>query len=131
MTKTATMNQVVYFEIPYDDIEKSKEFYSIFGWELDDIPGMDYIGVRTTPVDKNKMPTQPGAINGGLMKRTEKVKGPVIAVQVDSIDTYIEKVLAKGGKLIMPKTAIPNVGYYAYVTDLEDNVLGLWQPRTP
>ncbi len=51
---------------------------------------MDYVGVRTTPVDENKMPTQPGAINGGFMKRTEQVKGPVIAVQVDSVDTYLQ-----------------------------------------
>jgi len=131
MTKTATMNQVVHFEIPYDDIEKAKEFYSIFDWELNDIPGMDYVGVRTTTVDENKMPTQPGAINGGLMKRTEQVKGPVVAVQVDSVDTYLEKVLAKGGKLIMPKMEIPNMGYYAYVADPEDNVFGLWEPIAP
>jgi len=82
-------------------------------------------------VDENKMPTQPGAINGGLMKRTEQVKGPVIAVQVDSVDTYLEKVLAKGGKLIMPKMEIPNMGYYAYVADPEDNVFGLWEPIAP
>ena len=56
MTKTATMNQVVHFEIPYDDIEKAKEFYSIFDWELNDIPGMDYVGVRTAPVDEPRCP---------------------------------------------------------------------------
>ncbi|WP_316355691.1 VOC family protein [Candidatus Neptunichlamydia sp. REUL1] len=131
MTKTATMNQVVHFEIPYDDIEKAKEFYSIFDWELNDIPGMNYIGVRTTPIDEDKMPTQPGAINGGLMKRTEQVKGPVVAVQVGSVDTYLEKVLAKGGKVIMPNMEIPNMGYYAYAADLEDNVFGLWEPIAP
>jgi predicted enzyme related to lactoylglutathione lyase len=55
----------------------------------------------------------------------------VVAVQVDSVDTYLEKVLAKGGKVIMPKMEIPNMGYYAYVADLEDNVLGLWEPIAP
>lgn len=123
-----TMNPIVHFEIPYDDEEKAKEFYSIFGWELRDIPGMDYIGATTTPVDENRMPKQPGAINGGLMKRTDLVRGPVIAIQVDSVDLYLEKVVQKGGKIIMPKIEIPNMGYYAYVADLEDNVIGLWEP---
>jgi predicted enzyme related to lactoylglutathione lyase len=125
---TKTMNPVVHFEIPYDDLKKAQEFYSIFNWELNHMPEMGYTTAQTTPTDEQKTPTSPGAINGGLMPRTEDVKGPVIAVQVDSVDTFIEKVLEKGGKLVMPKMEIPGIGYYAYVTDLEDNVLGLWQP---
>ena len=121
------MNQVVHFEIPVDNTEAAKEFYSIFGWELIDMPDMDYVGVRTTPVDENRMPKNPGAINGGMMKRNEKVKSPVIAIQVDSVDAYIEKVISKGGKLEMPKMEIPGMGYYAYISDPEGNILGLWQ----
>ncbi|MCB1068458.1 MAG: VOC family protein [Simkania sp.] len=117
------MNQVVHFEIPVDDMEAAKEFYSIFGWDLIDMPEMGYIGVRTTPFDENHMPKEVGAINGGMMKRTEDVKAPVIAIQVDSVDTYVEKVIAKGGKLIMPKVEIPNMGYYAYIADPQGNVL--------
>lgn len=127
---TKVMNQVVHFEIPVDDMEAAKEFYSIFGWDLIDMPDMGYIGVRTTPVDENHMPKEPGAINGGMMKRTDEVKAPVIAVQVDSVDAYIEKVTSKGGKLIMPKMEIPNMGYYAYIADPQGNVLGLWEPMT-
>lgn len=122
------MNQVVHFEIPVDDMEAAKEFYSIFGWDLIDMPAMGYVGVRTTPVDENHIPKEPGAINGGMMKRTDEVKAPVIAVQVDSVDVYIEKVTSKGGKLIMPKVEIPNMGYYAYIADPQGNVLGLWEP---
>ena len=121
------MNQVVHFEIPVDNTEVAKEFYSIFGWELIDMPEMDYVGVRTTPVNENRMPKNPGAINGGMMKRSEKVKSTVIAIQVDSVDAYIEKVISKGGKLEMPKMEIPGMGYYAYISDPEGNILGLWQ----
>ncbi|MDX8430851.1 MAG: hypothetical protein SNF33_03485 [Candidatus Algichlamydia australiensis] len=28
------MNGVVHFEIPLEDLEKGKEFYKIFGWEM-------------------------------------------------------------------------------------------------
>jgi predicted enzyme related to lactoylglutathione lyase len=121
------MNQVVHFEIPVDDMEAAKEFYSIFGWDLIDMPEMGYIGVRTTAVDENRMPKEPGAINGGMMKRTDDVKAPVIAIQVDSVDTFIKKVIANGGKLIMPKVEIPNMGYYVYIADPQGNVLGLWE----
>ncbi|WP_197535198.1 VOC family protein [Simkania negevensis] len=124
---TKVMNQVVHFEIPVDDMEAAKEFYSIFGWDLIDMPEMGYIGVRTTAVDENRMPKEPGAINGGMMKRTDDVKAPVIAIQVDSVDTFIKKVIANGGKLIMPKVEIPNMGYYAYIADPQGNVLGLWE----
>lgn len=128
MSTTKVMNQVVHFEIPFDDYSVAKEFYSIFGWELNEMPEMDYVSIRTTPVDENKMPKEPGAINGGMMKRTEEVRSPVVAIQVDSVDTYLEKVVEKEGKVIMPKVEIPNMGYYAYVADPEGNVLGLWEP---
>ncbi|MBF5059699.1 VOC family protein [Candidatus Neptunochlamydia vexilliferae] len=125
MTKTAHMNQVVHFEIPADDTERAKKFYDIFGWDIEGKE--DYIALRTTPIDKNFMPKNPGAINGGMIKRTDDVKAPVIAIHVESVDTYIEKVVAAGGQLIMPKIEIPNMGYYAYVSDTEGNVLGLWE----
>ena len=130
MTTTKTQNPVCHFEIPFTDAQKAKEFYSIFNWELNEMPEMDYIGVQTTPVDENRQPTTPGGINGGMMPRTEAVKGPVIAIQVDSVEAYIEKVLAKGGKPVTPKIEIPNMGYYAYIADPEGNILGLWEPLT-
>lgn len=131
MTNTKTRNRVVHFEIPVDNIEAAKKFYKIFDWELMEFPGMDYIGIRTTPVGENQMPVEPGAINGGMMKRTDKVKAPVVAIEVSSVDEYVEKVIKGGGKLIMPKMEIPNMGYYAYVSDPEGNVLGLWEPMEP
>ena len=47
------MRKVVHFEIPADDLERAKEFYgAVFGWELADMPEMDYTVVKTTPVDE-------------------------------------------------------------------------------
>ncbi|MCB1106978.1 MAG: VOC family protein [Chlamydiia bacterium] len=128
MTTTKTANPVVHFEIPVNDPEKAKAFYKIFNWEITEYPGMDYYGVQTTPVGENRMPLNPGAINGGLMTKTDHVKGPVIAIEVSSVDDFIEKVTQNGGALIMPKMEIPNMGYYAYIADPEGNILGLWEP---
>jgi uncharacterized protein len=125
------MNGVVHFEIPADDMERARKFYSLFGWDLQDYPmpdGSKYIGVRTVPVDEaTHMPKEAGAINGGMMQRSEKVKAPVFAINVSSVDDYVSKVEAAGGKVVMPKTEMGGMGYYAYVMDTESNVIGLWE----
>ena len=126
------MDPIVHFEIPVNDIEKARAFYgATFGWNLQDWPmpdGSTYIGVHTTPIDeKTRMPLKPGAINGGIMKRTDVVKAPIFAVNVPSIDDKVKQIESAGGKVVMPKMDMMGMGFYAYVTDPEGNVLGLWE----
>lgn len=122
------MDRVVHFEIPADDIARAKEFYgSTFGWELNDAEGMDYTIVRTSPVDERQMPTEPGAINGGMMQRTAETPNPVITINVDSIDDALKRVEAGGGTSVRPRTEIPGMGAFAYFKDTEGNVVGLWE----
>jgi predicted enzyme related to lactoylglutathione lyase len=122
------MDRVVHFEIPADDIARAKEFYgSTFGWELNDAEGMDYTVVRTSPVDERQMPTEPGAINGGMMQRTAETPNPVITINVDSIDDALKRVDAGGGTSVRPRTEIPGMGAFAYFKDTEGNVVGLWE----
>lgn len=125
------MDKVVHFEIPVDNVERAKKFYAMFGWHMEDFPGMDYVGMRTVAVDDQKMPKEPGAINGGMMKRSPHVKGPTVAVEVRGLDKYLEKVVDAGGKVVMPKMEIGGHGYYAYVADTEGNVIGLWETIQP
>lgn len=69
---------IVHFEIPADDPERAKAFYSdIFGWKINkmDMPndgttdGDPYYMVYATETDENNMVKTPGAINGGIIKR--------------------------------------------------------------
>ncbi len=127
-----SMDPIVHFEIPVQDLEKARSFYgSIFGWDLQDWPmpdGSVYIGVRTTPVDETtRIPLKPGAINGGIMKKNEHAQAPIFAITVSSIDDYIPKIQNAGGKVIMPKVDMQGMGFYAYVADPEGTVLGLWE----
>ena len=122
------MRSVVHFEIPADDVARAKEFYSsIFGWQLQDMPEMDYTIVQTTAVGENQMPTAPGAINGGLMRRSQDTPSPVLTIDVESVDQALEQVEAAGGKVVRPRTEIPGMGAFAYFTDPEGNTLGLWE----
>ena len=128
------MDKVVHFEIPVDDAARAKDFYSsIFDWQLNDADmggGNIYTTVVTTPVDQQtQLPTEPGAINGGLMNRTPDLSVPVITIGVDAIDDTLKKVEAGGGIVVQPRTEIPNMGAFAYFKDSEGNVLGLWETR--
>jgi predicted enzyme related to lactoylglutathione lyase len=123
------MGKVVHFEIPTDDEARAREFYSsIFGWQLQPMDEMQYTLVRTTPVDEQtQLPTEPGAINGGLMKRSAETPAPVITVDVDSIDDSLKQIESSGGSTVTPRTEIPGMGAFAYFKDTEGNVVGLWE----
>jgi uncharacterized protein len=123
------MDKVIHFEIPADNPERAQKFYrEIFGWEFIAAPGeMEYSLIRTVAVDKDNMPLESGAINGGLMKRMTKSDAPVIVIDVPSIDERVKKILKAGGKVVLPKREVMKMGLYARVTDSEGNVIGLWE----
>jgi predicted enzyme related to lactoylglutathione lyase len=125
------MRKVVHFEIPADDVDRAKKFYgSVFGWELQtmDMGDGEYTSVQTTAIDEQtQIPTEPGAINGGMFQRNERLTSPVITIDVDGIDDALKQVEAEGGSTIQPRTAIPGMGAFAYFKDPEGNVMGLWE----
>lgn len=125
------MAKVVHFEIPTDDLDRAKAFYAdVLGWKLSSIPmtGGEYTVATTTDVDEQtQMPTEPGAINGGLVQRDDTTPAPVLTVDVPSIEEMLREVEGRGGSVVQGRTEIPGMGAYAYVKDTEGNVLGLWE----
>lgn len=123
------MDKVVHFEIPTDDVVRAREFYgAVFGWGLQPMEEMGYTMVTTAPVDdKTHTPAEPGAINGGMMARSDRTPHPVITIQVESIDDSMKQVEDKGGSVVMPKADMGGMGWFAYFKDSEGNVLGLWE----
>jgi uncharacterized protein len=122
------VDKLVHFEIPADDVGRAKGFYgSIFGWELQDMEGMDYTIVRTVAVDEQQMPTEPGAINGGMIRRSADTPSPVLTIDVHSIDEALKRIEEAGGSVVRPRQEIPGMGAYAYFKDTEGNTLGLWE----
>ena len=71
--------------------------------------------------------TSTPGINGGLMSTEGDLVGTINTVEVADIDSVIAKVLANGGELMMPKDAIPGVGYQAYFRDNCGIAVGLHQ----
>lgn len=116
------MPRVVHFEIPADSPERAAKFYQeVFGWQFQKWEGpMEYWMVTTGPEGR------PG-INGGLLRRNQPGQGTVNTVDVESVDAAVASVEKHGGKVALPKAAIPGVGYLAYGIDPEGNVFGMMQ----
>jgi uncharacterized protein len=122
------MDSVVHFEIPTDDLSRAKEFYgAVFGWGLQNMEELRYTIALTTPADDQGRPTEPGAINGGMMERAADVPSPVITINVQSVDDALKKVEAAGGAIVRGKGEVAGMGFFAYVKDTESNVIGLWE----
>lgn len=120
--------RVVHFEVPTDDQDRAKNFYSsAFGWKLTPMPEMDYTTVVTTATGEQGMPSEPGAINGGMFHREGELSSPIVTVEVDDIDATLEKIDGLGGTTVTDKQEIPDMGFYAYFRDSEGNLMGLWQ----
>jgi predicted enzyme related to lactoylglutathione lyase len=121
--------RVVHFEVPFDDGDRARGFYQgAFGWTMMPMPGTSYTMVSTGPFTENVGPSEPGYIGGGLTERNELLQGPVITVDVDDIDAALAKVEQLGGKTVRPRQDIGGgMGFTAYFTDPEGNLLGLYQ----
>ncbi|MGZ4443117.1 MAG: VOC family protein [Nocardioidaceae bacterium] len=121
--------RVVHFEVPFDDQERATAFYNqAFGWNIAPIPEMSYVMVSTGPTgEQGAGPQEAGFINGGMFRRQSPVTGPVITVDVDDIDTSLEQIEKLGGSTVEAKTAVGEMGFSAYFTDPEGNLMGLWQ----
>lgn len=124
--------RVVHFEVPFSDGDRAREFYrSAFGWTLTQMPEFNYTGVSTGPTSESGMPAEPGYIGGGMFEREPSFpQGPVITVNVDSIDDALAKITTLGGEPVGEKTTVGEMGFAAYFKDTEGNVMGLWETKT-
>lgn len=121
------MARVVHFEIHAEEPQRAIEFYqSIFGWTFQKWEGpQEYYLIITGPDDK------PG-INGGLIKRMGTLDGTAViayvcTIDTESVDETAGKVWDKGGQIVVPKMAVPGVGWLVYCKDTEGNIFGVMQ----
>src|SRR5712692_1800484 len=118
------MPTIVYFQIPSDDIERSKKFYNqLFGWKIDKSPesdtpeGMQNWTVTTTDDKGNQ------ALGGGMSKRAMSQQQITNFIDVKSVDEYSSKAEKLGGKVVVPKTVVPGMGSSQFASILKTTVL--------
>ncbi len=115
-------NPFVHVELETKDLEKSKTFYSsMFGWKLEEMPGMDY-----TMINVGK------GTGGGMMKKPD----PSIPdlwlpyILVEDVSASTKKAKALGATIAKDVTEIPGMGWFSVVIDPTGAAFGLWQAKT-
>lgn len=119
--KSRTTPSIVWFDIPADDLDRAKKFYSaLFGWKIGPFPGMtEYWHIDTGGGDDTP--------DGGLLARKNPEHPITIYVNVKSVTESVSKVENLGGKICVSKTAVPHMGYFAVCQDTENNTFALWE----
>lgn len=126
------MGRPVHFEIHVDDMERAKQFYGkVFAWTFEDwtdYAGMPYWGAVTGGEE------EPG-INGALVKRQgpspqlgQALNGYACTMGVEDYDAVEATILNAGGRLALPKYALPGMAWQGYYIDTEGNLFGIHQP---
>ena len=110
---------VVHFEIGCRDTEQTQEFFSkLFGWQIE----------RQGPAAL--INTGAGAgINGHITSLGHEPHSYVtFYVQVDDLQSYLNRAEELGGKTLVPPVEIPT-GSFAWMADPDGNIVGLWKPK--
>jgi len=111
---------IVHFEIGCRNNEKTQKFYtSLFGWKMQPFG-------PAAMVD-----TQAGGtgIAGHINSLGHEPHHYVtIYAQVDDLAAYLKKAESLGGKTVLPPTEVPGTGHFAWFTDPDGTIFGLWKP---
>ena len=112
--------QITHVDIPSDDLGRATRFYSeLFGWQMRSMPEFpNYEMFQSGPED----------VGGGIGLRGETAPvNPRIYVTVDSIDDALARVEGLGGSVVVEKTQVPGMGWYAAIDDSEGSEIGIWE----
>ncbi|GAA5170418.1 MULTISPECIES: VOC family protein [Amycolatopsis] len=118
------MPRPVHFEIHASDPERAITFYkTVFDWSFERWGSNRYWLISTGD--------GPG-IDGGLVPRQGPAPvddAPLNAypntMEVPELDLALRRVRQAGGGVVVPKTALPGIGWLAYCKDTEGNLFGL------
>lgn len=117
---------VVHVEIPAEDVRSAARFYSqIFGWGTQYDEQMDYMMFMYG--------AEPGSGGGGFNPLGERssVGDVIVYFGSPSIDADLEAIKAAGGEVVVPKTEIPDMGWFCWFKDPTGNTLGLFETMAP
>jgi len=117
------MPTINFFSIPADDSDRARKFYEdVFGWKFS--LGWEY----EVPTGLEKywdIATQ--GIAGGLTRREYPGQPIGVGVQVDDLEKYLGRFEVAGGKIIVPRTLIPNRAWFSLCQDTEGNSFVIYQ----
>ncbi len=111
---------IVHVEFQVSDPQKSMKWYNeVFGWDTTYDENMSY----------GMFSTGEGQLGGGFNPPNPQMsmKGTVVYIGTDDIPGTLAKAEAAGGKTIVPESEIPNMGWFALMSDPDGNVVGVFK----
>lgn len=114
-----TGNPIVHVEFATNDPKATGQFLQeLFGWRIETDSNLDYTMF---------MPESgPG---GGLPRASDTMRPgeTLVYVGTDDLEATLARALELGGKVIMPKTEIPAMGWFAIISDAAGAHMALYQ----
>lgn len=112
-------NPVVHFEIGCKNSAKTVDFYrQLFGWKIE------------TQGPAAMIDTGGGTgIMGHITALGHEPHNFVnVYAQVDNLQASLKRAEELGGKTMIPPQEVPGMGHFAWITDPEGTIFGLWKP---
>lgn len=112
---------IAHVALPAKDRERARRFYhGVFGWEFLEVPEWGYSLFETgTPPG--------GGVGPAMLPKELDFDGPLNFILVDSIAETLERIEDAGGLVLVPKTEVPDTGWFAVFRDSEGTILALWE----
>lgn len=119
------MNTIAFFEIQSSDPMRDRLFYeAVFGWK--------FIKEELVPIEYYRIETE--GMYGGLLKRPAHIPPSecgtnafTCSIQVANFDETAAIILKNGGKVALPKFAVPRRCWQGYFLDLDNNTFGIFE----
>lgn len=110
---------ICHIEIPADNVEMLQKFYGgVFEWDFERMPGdIEYYGIK----HGEEMPM------AGMMPRQDPKQTETFYICVESLEEALNRSKDEGATVVVPKTAIKGMGWYAVALDPQKNLFGLWE----
>ena len=119
------MNQITWASIPSSDFDRAVKFYSAMTGKNLEIKGE---GDQRMATSMSEDDFKERAVGFGVTGDTT-IKpgstGPRVYLAVEDAQDYLSRVESAGGKIITPKSAMGEMGFWALVEDSEGNQIGL------
>lgn len=121
------MPTVEHFRIPADDVQRTQKFYKdVFDWSMKKWSHPDNSDLDFWYFDTYNEKGDKG-IEGGMMKRQFPGHTVTNYISVPSVEEYTQNIEKAGGKIIMPKTEIKDMGYIVVFLDTGNNMFGIYE----
>jgi len=115
------MYRITQFDVPTTISVNSMVFYNqVFGWTFQPSVHPKKWTARTES-EENQFFSNPFIRNNTSAQALTK------AVSVRNVDQTLFNIKKEGGQIVVPKFAVPGIGWMAYFKDLEQNVMGIIQ----